>query len=127
MLLEASEHFNVPEMKLIKTLHDAPTVLERFSRGKKKYVAHIEQAFGEHVQKDNVVYHGLAGQFFLKGVGHALKVRVIADLDARVRLEMERENITDAKARHDLKRDDSGVSAGPRELGPGCSGQEQDL
>jgi cytidylate kinase len=106
VLLEASEHFNVPEMKLIKALHDAPKVLERFSHGKQKYVAHIEQAFLEHVQKDNVVYHGLAGQFFLKGVGHALKVRVIADLDARVRLEMERENITDAKARHDLKRDD---------------------
>ena len=33
-------------------------------------------------------------------------MRVIADLDDRVHLEMERENITEAKARHDLKRDD---------------------
>jgi len=106
VLLEASENFNVPEIKLVRALHDAPKVLERFSHGKKKYVAYIEQAFLEHVQKDNVVYHGLAGQFFLKGVGHALKVRVIADLDDRVQPEMDRENITAEKARLDLKRDD---------------------
>ena len=106
VLLTASDHFNVPEIKLVRALHDAPKVLERFTQGKKKYVAYFEQTFLEHVQKDNVVYHGLAGHFFLKGVGHTLKVRIIADLDDRVRLEMERENITDAKARHDLKRDD---------------------
>lgn len=106
VLLEASEHFNVPEIKLVRALHDAPKVLERFTHGQKKYVAYIQQAFLEHVQKDNVVYHGLAGQFFLRGVGHTLKVRVIADLEDRVRLEMERENIDEEKARHVLKKDD---------------------
>lgn len=106
VLLEASEQFNVPEIKLVRALHDAPKVLERFTHGKKKYVTFIQQSFLEHVQKDNVVYHGLAGQFFLRGVNHTLKVRVIADLDDRVRLEMKRENITDAEARNDLKRDD---------------------
>ena len=106
VLLEASEHFNVPEIKLVRALHDAPKVLERFTYGKKKYVAYIEQAFLEHVQKDNVVYHGLAGHFFLRGVGHTLKVRIIADLDDRVRVEMERDKVTDEKARHLLKKDD---------------------
>ncbi|NQT91929.1 MAG: cytidylate kinase-like family protein [Lentisphaerae bacterium] len=106
VLLEASEQFNVPEIKLVRALHDAPKILDRFTQGKKKYVAYIQEAFLEHVQKDNVVYHGLAGQFFLRGVGHTLKVRVIADLDDRVRLEMERENLTGDKARHVLKKDD---------------------
>jgi cytidylate kinase len=106
VLLQASEQFNVPEIKLVRALHDAPKVLERFTQGQRKYVAFIQQAFLEHVQKDNVVYHGLAGQFFLRGVGHTLKVRVIADLDDRVRLEMERENIDEDKARHILKKDD---------------------
>jgi len=106
VLLEASELFNVPEIKLVRALHDAPKVLERFSHGQKKYVTYIQQAFLEHVQKDNVVYHGLAGQFFLRGVGHALKVRIIADLDDRVRLEMERERISEDEARHVLKKDD---------------------
>jgi cytidylate kinase len=106
VLLEASEHFNVPEIKLVRALHDAPKVLERFTHGQRKYVAYIQQVFLEHVQRDNVVYHGLAGQFFLRGVGHTLKVRVIADLEDRIRLEMERENIDEEKARHVLKKDD---------------------
>ena len=60
-------------------------MLERFTHGKERYVAFIENAFLERVQKDNVVYHGLAGHFFLRGVHHGLKVRVMADLEDRVR------------------------------------------
>lgn len=106
LLLEASEHFNIPEMKLIRALHDAPSVLERFSYGKERYMAFIQCAFLEHAQKNNLVYHGLAGQFLIRGVSHLLKVRVLADLEDRVQLEMERENISKAKALKILKKDD---------------------
>lgn len=106
VLLEASEHFHIPEIKLVRALHDAPSVLDRFTHGKERYMAYIEEAFLEHVQKDNIVYHGLAGHFFLKGITHALKVRIIADMEDRVRLEMERENISEDEARHILKKDD---------------------
>lgn len=106
VLLEASEHFNVPEIKLVRALHDAPKILDRFTHGQRKYVAFIQNAFLEHVRQDNVVYHGLAGHFFLAGVSHALKVRIIADLDDRIQLEMKRENIPAEKARHVLKKDD---------------------
>lgn len=106
ILLEASEHFNIPEVKLVRALHDSPSVLERFTYGKERYLAFIEEAFLEHVQKDNVVYHGLAGHFFLKGVSHVLKVRIISDLEDRVRLEMEREKISEDKARHVITKDD---------------------
>ncbi|MBI4773793.1 MAG: cytidylate kinase-like family protein [Deltaproteobacteria bacterium] len=106
ILLEASEQFNIPEIKLVRALHDAPSVLGRFTFGKEKYVAFIEEAFLQHMQKDNIVYHGLAGHFFLKNVGHALKVRILADLEDRIRLEMEREKISEDEARHVLKKDD---------------------
>ena len=106
VLLEASEHFNTPEIKLVRALHDAPSVLDRFTHGKERYVAYIQKAILEHFQRDSVVYHGLAGHFFLKGVAHALKVRIIADLEDRIRLEMERENISAAAARRVLKKDD---------------------
>jgi cytidylate kinase len=106
VLMEASEHFNIPEIKLVRALHDAPSVLERFSYGKERYLAFIESTFLDHVQKDNVVYHGLAGHFFLKGVNHVLKVRILADLEDRIRLEMEREKISRDEALHVLKKDD---------------------
>ncbi len=106
LLLQASEYFNIPEILLVRALHDAPSVLERFNHGKERYVAFIENAFLERVKKDNVVYHGLAGHFFLRGVQHGLKIRVIADLDERVQWEMERENLSADEARALLKKDD---------------------
>ena len=106
ILLEASEEFNIPEMKLIRALHDAPTVLERFHYGKERYISYIRYALLHHVQKDNVVYHGLAGHYFLGDIPHVFKVRIIADMDDRAREEMKRENISLEKARYILNKDD---------------------
>lgn len=106
ILLEASEHFNIPEIKLIRAIHDAPSVLDRFTHGKERYVAFLRKTFLKHIQRDNVVYHGLAGQFFAKGIPNVLKVRIIANIDYRVREEMKRENISEEKARYILKKDD---------------------
>jgi hypothetical protein len=106
VLVEASDHFNIPEVKLIRALHDAPSVLERFTYGKERYLSFITAAFRQRVQQDNVVYHGLAGHFFLKGISHVLKVRILADLEDRVRLEMEREKISRDEALYVLKKDD---------------------
>ena len=106
VLLEASEQFNIPEIKLKRALYDAPSVLERFTYGKERYLAYISAAFYEHIHRDNVVYHGLAGQFFLKGVSHVLKIRVLADMEDRVALEMEREQVSREKALKRLQRDD---------------------
>ena len=106
ILLEASERFNIPEIKLVRALHDAPSVFERFTYGKEKYLAFLEAALLNHLRKDDVVYHGLAGHYFLKGVNHVLKVRILADLEDRVRLEMEREKISRDEALYVLKKDD---------------------
>ena len=106
VLLDASEHFNIPEIKLVRALHDAPSVLERFTYGKERYLTFLESSFLEQVQKDNVVYHGLAGHYFLKGIKHVMKIRILSDIENRVRLEMERENISAEEALYVLKKDD---------------------
>lgn len=106
ILLETSEHFNIPEIRLARALHDAPSVLERFTHGRQAYMAFIEETLLDNVREGNVVYHGLAGQFFLQKVTHALKVRIIADLELRVQEEMKREGISERKAQALLKKDD---------------------
>ncbi|MGE5310768.1 MAG: AAA family ATPase, partial [Nitrospirota bacterium] len=99
LLLAASEEFNIPEIKLIRAIHDAPSVLDRFTYGREKYIAFIQAALLRHFRRDNLVYHGLAGHFFVRGVSHVLKVRIISDLADRVKLEMEREKISEKEAR----------------------------
>jgi cytidylate kinase len=106
ILLEASDEFNIPEIKLIRALHDPASVLERFRHGKDRYISYLYAAMLQHVRKDNMVYHGLAGQFFLRDIPHVLKVRVIADMKDRVREEMRRENISAEEALFILKKDD---------------------
>ena len=105
-LIAASEQFNIPEIKLIRAIHDAPSILERFGYGKEKYVAFIQAALLRHVKKDNVVYHGLAGHFLLEGISHVFKVRIGSDMEDRIALEMEREKISRGEAQRILKSDD---------------------
>ncbi len=38
ILLETSAHFNINELKLIRAIHDAPSILDRFKHGKEKYI-----------------------------------------------------------------------------------------
>jgi cytidylate kinase len=106
ILLEASEEFNIPEIKLIRAIKDAPSILNRLTRQKERYVAYIRSALLKHVQKDNVVYHGLFGHFFLQDIPHVLKVRVVAALEDRVADEVKREGISEAKAREIIMKDD---------------------
>jgi len=98
VLIEASEEFNVQEIKLLRAIRDAPSLLDRFTFGKERYNAYIQAALLEHFQKDNVVYHGLAGHYFVRGISHVLKVRIIGEKEDRVKLLMEREAIFEQAA-----------------------------
>jgi cytidylate kinase len=93
VLIEASHEFNVPEIQLLRAIRDAPSVLDRLTFGTERYVAYIQAALLEHFQKDNVVYHGLAGHYFVRGASHVLKVRILGEQEDRVKVLMERENV----------------------------------
>jgi cytidylate kinase len=98
ILIEASRFFQVPEMKLLKSIHDAPNILERITRGRKRYLAYIQAALLEHVKKDNVVYHGHAGHLLLPEISHLLKVRVIAGMEERVTFLQQKQDILEKEA-----------------------------
>jgi len=103
VLIEASEEFNVPEIKLVSAVDDAPSIFDRIIDGKEKYMTYIEAALLRHLRKDNVVYHGFGGLFFIRGVQHVLKVRINADMEERVRLLRERDNVSKKKAESHIR------------------------
>lgn len=98
ILIEASEEFNVPEIKLLQAIRDAPSVLDRFSFGKERYTAFMQSALLDRLQRDNVVYHGLAGHHFVRGVAHVLKVKIIGKTEDRVNLVMRRAELFEQAA-----------------------------
>ncbi len=106
VLLEASEHFNIPEVKLVHAFEGAPSLWDRVVHGREKYIAFIQSALLKQFQRDNVVYHGLAGHFFVRGVAHVLKVRIIADPEERVRIVMARDRVSKKEALRFLEKMD---------------------
>jgi len=105
-LLEASGQFNIEEAKLVRAVHDAPSILDRFTYGKEKYIAYIQTALARQVRGGNAVYHGLAGHFLLHGVSHVLNVRITADMEDRIAIVMDRDHVGEKEALRILKHDD---------------------
>jgi cytidylate kinase len=106
ILIKASKEFNIPEIKLAQAMHDAPSFLERFTFGRERYLAHIASTLLDYFKQDNVVYHGLAGHFFVADIPHVLKVRIIADLKDRIATEMAQQHISREQALEQLRDDD---------------------
>jgi len=106
LLLEASKEYNIQEFMLERAIHDAISILDRLTYGKERYIALFQSAFFRYMRRDDVVYHGLAGHFFLKDVRHALKIRIIADMSDRVEWLIAHEPMEADKALEILRKDD---------------------
>lgn len=106
IILEASQEFDIPEIKLMSALHDPVSILDRFHNGKERYVNYFRSALLNYLKKDNVLYHGLAGHFFLQGISRVLKVRIISNIEDRIKDHMINENISAEQARYTLMKDD---------------------
>ena len=107
VLVEAAGFYNIPEVKLVRAIHNAPSILERFTLGKQSFLACVRSTLANRALADNLVYHGLAGHLLLRGISHVVNVRIITDIESRVAEEMQRENIDHAEAMAILEKDDN--------------------
>jgi YjbE family integral membrane protein len=70
-----------------------PTVWERYDWSFRGFAAVIQLHILEHAQRGGVVIMGRGGNFVLKGVPHAYRIRVTAPLDARIERIVQREGL----------------------------------
>ncbi len=98
ILIAASKEFNIPEVKLFEAIYDNPGFMSRFSHKKDRYITYIQAALLKSLKKDNIVYHGFAGHFFVKDIPHVLKVRIVVDLEKRIQNMMERNGVSRKEA-----------------------------
>jgi len=106
VLVGAARDYGVPLDKLSHALTDKPGLMERMRRERVHYLAYIRAALCREVQNDRVVYHGHAGHLLLRGVPHVLSVRVIANMEVRIKTAMERDHISWNEATETIKRQD---------------------
>ncbi len=98
VLVEAARQYGVPLEKLSKALAEPPGFLHRSTEDRAHYLAYIRADLCKEVKDDRVVYHGLAGHLLLRGLPNVLRVRVIADMEYRIKAAMERQSLSREKA-----------------------------
>jgi cytidylate kinase len=106
IILDAAKQFGVPEETLTQAIESPPSLLDRLTKDKSRYVAYVRTSLLRQLCADEVVYHGLAGHFFVQGVSHVVKVRVVADVDDRATVLAERDGVDEKDAAQRIKRSD---------------------
>jgi cytidylate kinase len=79
ILKAVADRHDVPENDLHKALDELPSPFGLTSRNQARYLAYIEEATLAVLLKDNVVCSGLAAHLYVRGISHALKIRILAD------------------------------------------------
>jgi hypothetical protein len=97
VIIEAARRYNVPEPELIKAFEKAPTFWEKLTASRRVYLTFVQAAMCEYAERGNLVYHGYAGHALLPGIGHVLKVRLVAPLEYRINAVMARNARLDRK------------------------------
>jgi cytidylate kinase len=97
-LIEAAAKYGVPEPKLSEVFEKTPSFWERLTKARRLYLIFIQAAMCELAQQGKLVYHGQGGQQLLKGISHIMKVRLIAPLDYRLKVAIEREGLANREA-----------------------------
>jgi cytidylate kinase len=93
ILLHAARVHDVSEEKITDVADRHLSLWERFDEEKRRYLTFIEAAYYSFAEKGNVVTAGRGGPFFLRNVSHAVRVRIMAPVEVRVRRVMEREKL----------------------------------
>jgi len=105
-LLKASDGFNLPEIKEFLSFQKGPSDIELTTSEKEKYMACVQLLLLSDFQKDNVVHHGIAGHFIVRGIEHGLKVLMMQEIEDRMRCCMEEEGLSRKEALIHLKEMD---------------------
>jgi len=106
ILITTSKRFNISELRLIRAYECSPSFLDKYTFGRDKYIKYIKAAILNELAKDNMIYHGFAGHFFVSGISHVLKVRINADMAERIAYIMKRDNISKEDAADLIKKVD---------------------
>jgi cytidylate kinase len=97
-LEEAAKTYGVPAADLVAAMEKRPSFLHRVLGERTAHLAFVRATLCEHAQADNLVYHGLAGHLLLPGIAHVIRVRVIADMDYRIKAAQQQQELDHAKA-----------------------------
>lgn len=103
---QAAKTYGVSHDKLLNAILKGPSAFQRFTYEREQYLAYVQAVLCENAKADNMVYHGNAGHFLLKGISHVLRVRIVAPTEIRLKFVMERQQMLHDEAVKYIERID---------------------
>lgn len=98
IIIKTADEYGVPESKLFEAIKRSPSIIQKFTFERERYLAFIQATLCEYAKDDNLIYHGHAGHFLLEGVDHVLRVRIVADMVDRIKAAAEQFKLSDKDA-----------------------------
>lgn len=105
ILDETSQKYEVDKERLARTLYGPPSFLKGSKKDRAQNIAYIRAILADRIRSDRIAYHGFAMHLLPRSITHILRVCVVADQDYKIRVAMEKEAITEKKARSLVKKD----------------------
>jgi cytidylate kinase len=102
----AAKRYGLEPEQLTAALDKRPSFWDREGDRRAVYLTFLCATLCEQAQGGKLVYHGYLGQLLLPGISHVIGVRVIADLEVRLRAAMQQQNLARADALAYLKKVD---------------------
>jgi cytidylate kinase len=90
---EAVEKYGISERELTEAMNEPPPFWQQVHGKRISYIRVFTAVLMEHIKGENLVYHGHVAHLMLGPVSHALRVRVIADMEFRIKGAMTRKNL----------------------------------
>jgi cytidylate kinase len=104
ILRRAARKLGASEEVVQAKFETTPGLWARMSRERERYVLAVQTALVEACLEGSLVYHGLAGQFLLRGLSGVVRVRLISPLEKRVRALLETQHRMTAKTAEEFIR-----------------------
>jgi len=116
IVAEAAQVYDAAEEKLIATVESKPGPWDALNDAARRHFAFLAAEVFDSALKDNVVIMGRWSTLLLRGVDHALRVRVCAPTELRIQRIAERRGVGSEEAQALIRRSDEGVRARIRQF-----------
>src|ERR1051325_963422 len=107
VIAKAAEQFGEAVGELHQVTEERPSLWERFTDSKRRYLLYIEASVFEMVARDHVVIVGHGAAIMVRDIPHALRVRVSATEPVRVRRHAHAQSLSEADALDAVRDSDS--------------------
>ncbi|MBI4589139.1 MAG: cytidylate kinase-like family protein [Candidatus Rokubacteria bacterium] len=106
IIAQAAQRFGEGVLELEHVTEEKPSLWDRFTDTKRRYLTYVEAIIFEMAARDNVILSGRGATIFLRKVRHALRVRITAPERVRAYRVEHQQEVSSEAAVHRVRQND---------------------